>query len=82
MKEASSEHRKTTALAMSTGLPALRRGYWSSKKRSPELFPAHISSTRSVTMWPGQMALTRTRTGPKSVAICLVAPITADLPVS
>src|SRR5581483_11034047 len=43
---------------------------------------AQRRAMRSVTMWPGQMQLTRMPTGPKSQAICFVRPMTADLPAS
>ena len=70
------------AFAMSTGRPQRRTGYCCSKKRSPEGFSSHRACMRSVTMCPGQMALTRMPSGPNSIAIWRVIPITADFPAS
>ena len=82
MNDASSEHKKATPLAISSGIPVRLTGYCSSKNFKPEGISFHLTSIFSVTMWPGQIALTLTPKGLKSHAICLVIPITADFPAS
>jgi len=50
------------ALAMSTGVPTRRTGYCSSK--TPAHPDAHPTGPPAFgTMWPGQIALTRIRSG-------------------
>src|SRR5260370_13295773 len=52
------------------------------KKRSPSGWSSQRAPLRSVTMWPGQIALTRTPDGPYSAASWRVRPITAGLTAS
>src|SRR6478672_10692092 len=69
-KDASSEARKATAFATSSGRPTRPRGVMATKADRSSPSPAW---TPSVSMMPGTTALTRTPEGPYSLAQVLVS---------
>ena len=69
---------------MSSGTPVRLTGYCNSCSRNPASLATsdHSFSRPSVTIWPGATAFTVIPSGPKSIAIWRVRPMTAAFPDS